>query len=159
MIRNWGAYVRSFTFFAVASMTLTLVAARAQESQVPVPRVTIYPGDQITDQVLEEKNYRLPNGADALVFLSRTGLVGKVARRTLLPGQPIPTIAVDNPHVVKVGAQVRIVFSEGGMQITTYGVAQQAGAVGDVIRVRNQESGLFISGRVQSDGSILVSEG
>ena len=45
------------------------------------------------------------------------------------------------------------------MIIVAYGSALQAGGVGDLIRVRNQDSGLVVSGRVQADGSIRVSEG
>ncbi len=150
---------KTIAALALACAAFPPFAAKAADDPIPVPRLTIYPGDQINDEMLEDKSVRLPTGSESLVFLSRIGLVGKVARRTLLPGQPIPTSAADNPHVVRVGMQVKIVFSEGGMQITTFGVAQQAGAVGDFIRVRNQESGLFISGRVRPDGSILVSEG
>jgi flagella basal body P-ring formation protein FlgA len=60
---------------------------------------------------------------------------------------------------VKIGENVRIMFIDGGMQITATGVAQQAGALGDMIRVRNQDSGLFVIGRVQADGSVLVGDG
>ncbi len=132
--------------------------AQAQES-FPVARVTIYPGDAITEQMLDQRTGAIAPDSQGFYMRSREGLIGKVARRTLLPGQPIPAMAVDNPRIVAVGAQVKIVFAEGGLHIVTYGIAQQAGGVGDVVRVRNQDSGLFISGRVQSDGSVRVGEG
>ena len=37
---------------------------------------------------------------------------------------------------------VRLVYEEGGLRITTYASALQAGAAGDLISVRNSESGL-----------------
>ncbi len=80
-------------------------------------------------------------------------VVGKVARRTLLPGQAIPTNAVGEPKLVTIGATVRVVYKEDGLTIATYASALQAGAVGDVVSVRNIESGLTISGIVQRDGS------
>lgn len=134
------------------------VSAWAQEA-FPVPRVTIYPGDKITDSMLDERSDVVPRDSEPLYIRSREALIGKVARRTLLPRQPIQIMAVDNPRVVIVGAQVKVIFAEAGLDIVTYGIAQQAGGVGDIIRVRNQDSGLFISGRVQSDGSIRVGEG
>lgn len=133
--------------------------ALAGEQTLPVARTTIYPGDAITDAMLEDRPTTLNLDLATGVMASRERIVGKVARRTLLPGQPIPTVAIDNPRVVTVGAQVKIVFAEAGMQIVAYGVAQQAGAVGDIVRVRNMDSGLFVSGRVQPDGSVRVSEG
>ncbi|RTL80289.1 MAG: flagellar basal body P-ring formation protein FlgA [Hyphomicrobiales bacterium] len=132
--------------------------AQAQES-FPVARVTIYPGDAITEQMLDARVGAVAPESQGFYMRTREGLVGKVARRTLLPGQPIPVIAIDNPRLVAVGAQVKIVYAEGGLHIVAYGIAQQAGGVGDVIRIRNQDSGLFLSGRVQSDGSVRVGEG
>jgi flagellar basal body P-ring formation protein FlgA len=143
---------------AVALACAAVAAASAQEA-LPVARVTIYPGDRITDSMLDDRADLVLRDAETLYIRSRDGLIGKVARRTLLPRQPIPVTAVDNPRLVIVGAQVKVVFAESGLQIVTYGIAQQAGGIGDVIRVRNQDSGLFISGRVQSDGSIRVGEG
>jgi flagellar basal body P-ring formation protein FlgA len=146
---------RSFLPLAFA---LAIAQAQAQE-ELPVPRATIYPGETIADEMLAERSYELPSAPEDFYARSRDALVGKVARRTLLPKQPIPTIAVDNPRIVRAGAQIKIVFSESGLDIVAYGIAQQAGGVGDLIRVRNQESGLFVSGRVQSDGSVRVGEG
>ncbi len=145
-------------FFVCALVCAAIAGARAQEA-IPVARVTIYPGDRITEAMLDERADATPRDGEGLYIRSRDGLIGKVARRTLLPRQPIPAMAVDNPRVVTVGAQVKVIFAESGLHIVTYGIAQQAGGVGDLIRVRNQDSGLFVSGRVQSDGSIRVGEG
>lgn len=142
-----------------ALVTLLVTTVLAEELRLPVPRLTIYPGDRISEAMIEQRVVQLAPGAEALVVTQQDTLIGKVARRTLLPGQPVSTIAIDSPRIVTVGAQVKIIFSEPGMQIIAYGIAQQAGAIGDFIRVRNQDSGLFVSGRVQPDGSIRVSEG
>ncbi|WP_457797731.1 flagellar basal body P-ring formation chaperone FlgA [Methylocystis sp. S23] len=146
-------------FRLVALATVAGLAQAAAQEKLPVARVVIYPGDMIAESMLDERAYALAPGSEPLYARARETLVGKVARRTLLPGQPIPAIAIDNPRIVHVGAQIRIVFFEEGLQIVAYGVAQQPGGVGDFIRVRNQDSGLFISGRIQSDGSVRVGEG
>lgn len=143
----------------LAALLATGAAAAQAQENFPVARVTIYPGDAITEQMLDERSGAVAPETQGFYMRTREGLIGKVARRTLLPGQPIPLIAVDNPRLVAVGAQVKIVYAEGGLHIVTYGIAQQAGGVGDVIRIRNQDSGLSISGRVQSDGSVRVGEG
>ncbi|QGM97913.1 flagellar basal body P-ring formation chaperone FlgA [Methylocystis parvus] len=145
-------------FFAASAALCAITPAGAQET-LPVARLTIYPGDVIAEAMLDERALGLAPGSEALYARTRDKLIGKVARRTLLPGQPIPAIAVDNPRIITIGAQIKMVFLEDGLQIVAYGVAQQAGGVGDLIRVRNQDSGLFVSGRVQSDGSVRVGEG
>jgi flagella basal body P-ring formation protein FlgA len=131
----------------------------ADELTVPVPTIVIYPGDIIRDNILVDRDMALPSGAIGSVFNSRAALIGKVARRTLLPGKPIPVIGVQDPKVVVIGGQVKVVFEDGGLTITTYATALQAGGVGDVIKMRNPESGLILSGVVQPDGSVRVSDG
>lgn len=134
---------------------------RAAESNVlPVPTITIYPGDSIKEAWLVDREFS-PSfiGAKGALIDSRATIVGKVARRTLLPGAPIPWNAIMEPKTVANGAKVKMVFEEGGLTITTYGAALQSGSVGEVISVRNLDSGLTISGTVQSDGSIRVSGG
>jgi flagellar basal body P-ring formation protein FlgA len=124
---------------------------------LPVPAITIYPGDIIRNSFLVDRDF---TGHEALieqgVVDSRQGLVGKLAKRTLLPGAPIPTNAVAAPDAVKNGEKVRVVFREDGLVIETYALALQGGAVGQVISVRNIDSGRTISGVVQTDGSVRV---
>lgn len=145
--------------FVVAATVCGLSPLGAEERTLPVPLAVIYPGDVIRDFMLGERSFGFGAGSDGSVAETRGALVGKIARRTLLPDRPIPIIAIDAPKVVSINAAVKIVFDEGGMVIVAYGSALQAGSVGDLIRVRNQDSGLVVNGRVQADGSIRVSEG
>ncbi len=126
---------------------------------VPVPTVTIYPGDIIRDTMLTERDLPPDFPGAASAIQDRFALIGKTARHTLLPGLPVSSNAVGEPKIVTIGAMVRVVFIEGGLTITTYASALQAGSVGDTIPVRNMESGLTISGTIARDGSILVGSG
>ncbi len=133
----------------------------AEDARVlPVPSITIYPGDSIRDSWLVDRNFTAnPSASRAGLIEARDAIVGKVARRTLLPGVPIPVTAVAEPRLVSNGEKVKVVFSDAGMTITTYGSALQSGGAGDVVSVRNLDSGLTISGVVQPDGSVRVSGG
>lgn len=142
-----------------AGLEAGLVGASAQERMLPTPVAVIYPGEVIRESMIGERAFGAGGRAESAVVDSKGALIGKVARRTLLPDRPIPLFAVDSPKVVVVNAQVKIVFEETGLMIVAYGAALQAGGVGDLIRVRNQDSGLVVTGRVQADGSVRVSEG
>jgi flagella basal body P-ring formation protein FlgA len=151
---------RSALVLAAAAAALLCVApAVAQERVLPAPLVVIYPGETIRESMVGERSFGASGGAEGSVIDSKSALIGKVARRTLLPDRPIPAFAVDSPRVIAVNGAVKIVFEEAGLTIVAYGSALQAGGVGDLIRVRNQDSGLVVSGRVQPDGSVRVSEG
>jgi flagella basal body P-ring formation protein FlgA len=146
--------------FILFSASILPQIAHADSGVFPVPVLTIYPGDVIKDEWLE--NHAPPAGTTGLqtgAFIdSRQAIVGKIARQTLLPGRPIPVNAVGERKLVTNGAMVKVVFQEGGLTITTYGAAMRAGTAGDIVTVRNLDSGLIISGIVQSDGSVFVGD-
>lgn len=134
-----------------------IVPMRAQVvTTVPVPGITLYPGDPITEEVLTEQRVRLTRRSLEAIVASREMMVGKIVRRTLLAGQPVTLNAIEEPKLVRRGVPVRLVFIEGGLTIITYAEPLQSAAVGEIVRVRNTESGAVITGAVQADGSVVV---
>jgi flagella basal body P-ring formation protein FlgA len=127
----------------------------AQEALVPTPKAVIYPG---VDEMLVDVPNVARDGSGPFVD-SRSLIVGKAARLTLLPGHAIPFSGVSNRKLVSNGAEVKLVFSEGDLVIMTTGSALQDGSIGDIVRVRNDDSGVTVSGAVQPDGSVRVSGG
>jgi flagellar basal body P-ring formation protein FlgA len=132
--------------------------ARAADLLVPSAKAVIYPGDLITDEALADMPFAGPM-VGGPIALTHEEIVGKMARRTLLPGRAIPLAAVDNPRVVRNGAEVTMFYVDGALTITTTGAAMQDGGIGDLIKVRNVDSGVTVQGRVRADGSVLVSGG
>jgi flagella basal body P-ring formation protein FlgA len=133
--------------------------ARGEEvSILPVPKLTIYPGDTIDAEWLVDREFTREFIATRPPLVdSRVAIVGKVARRTLLPGAPVPSNAVAERKLVILGAKVRIRFEDDGLSIVAFGTALQSGSVGALVQVRNLDSGITISGIVQEDGSVRVS--
>jgi flagellar basal body P-ring formation protein FlgA len=127
-------------------------------SRRPDPEGVIYPGDLILDEMLADVPNAARDGSGPFIN-SRSLIVGRVARLTLLPGHAIPFSGVSNRKLVSNGAEVKLVFSEGDLIIMTTGAALQDGSIGDIIRVRNNDSGVTVSGAVQPDGSVRVSGG
>ena len=130
--------------------------AAAQET-VLIPTRTIYPGETVTADLLQEvplrRQLRNPGGVER----DWRALDGKVARRTLLPGRMIPTGSVRDAWIVEPGKPVQVIYVQGGLQIALSAVALQAGAAGDMVRLRNVDSGTVFSGVVMADGTVRVS--
>ncbi|PTM40688.1 flagellar basal body P-ring formation chaperone FlgA [Bosea sp. 124] len=120
---------------------------------LPVPAVTLYPGDVISDAHLVDRAFRM--GARVSID-NRLAVVGKVARRTLLPGQPIPLNAVDDPKVVRRGVPTQVVFRESDLVITGIVEPMASASVNEMVKARNPDTGLMVVGVVQADGTIRV---
>ncbi|HEY1864423.1 MAG TPA: flagellar basal body P-ring formation chaperone FlgA [Roseiarcus sp.] len=142
----------------LAFAAVCAIPAWAQDALIPTPKVVIYPGDLILDEMLVDVPNAARDGGGPFVN-SRSLIVGKAARLTLLPGHAIPFSGVSNRKLVSNGAEVKLVFSEGDLVITTTGAALQDGSIGDIVKVRNDDSGVTVSGAVQPDGSVRVSGG
>jgi flagella basal body P-ring formation protein FlgA len=143
---------------ALIALGALATPVKSGELLVPASKVVIYPGDIIGDDALQDVPLS-GAGIGGPFALSRVDVVGKAARRTLLPGRAIPLAAIDNPRLFRNGAEVTIIYIDGGLTITTMGAALQDGALGETVKVRNTDSGVTIQGRVRSDGSVLVGEG
>jgi flagella basal body P-ring formation protein FlgA len=143
---------------AIAFTIASTGPATAQELRAPTPKAVIYPGETIRDDMLADVAQTANDGRGPFVE-SRSVIVGKVARITLLPGHAIPFSGVSNRKLISNGAEVKLIYSEGDLLITTTGTALQDGSIGDIVRVRNSDSGVTVSGAVQSDGSVAVSGG
>jgi flagellar basal body P-ring formation protein FlgA len=153
-------HLRQICKGAIAASLLALLANAqplgAAELALPVPRVTIYPGDVISEDQLTDRAFIAHTVARATVHEAREGVVGKVARRTLLPGQPIPTNGIRDPYVVTQGKTALVVLEYGGLTITTSALALQNGGIGDEVSLRNVDSGTIIKGTVASDGTVRL---
>lgn len=142
---------------ALAGVALAFAGAAQAEDTValPVPKMAIYTGDTIAPEALQPRVFQRRSLAPGLVAAAADA-AGLVARRTLLPGQPIAIAALRGPHLVRQGATALAVFRAGGLTITSSMVALEAGGHGDTIRVRNAASGAVVTGVVQADGSLAV---
>jgi flagella basal body P-ring formation protein FlgA len=136
---------------------LQSTAAVAQEAVVyPVPRSTLYPGTVITDDMLVDLEFRDPDLQGPGYLASRELLVGKVARQTLLPNTPVALGGVREPFAVKQGQAAVVIFQAGALIISATAIPLQPGSAGEVISLRNTDSGTTIRGVVQADGTVRV---
>lgn len=148
--------MRACLLALLIALTLLPKATLGEELLVPGARVTIYPGEAIQESMLVD----LPVDRQMAGELAQTrsALVGRLARRTLFPGQPISMNAVDDPKLVANGSPVRLFYERSGISIHASGQALQSGRAGDVIRVRNSESGIVVTGTVAPSGVVMVGQ-
>lgn len=71
------------------------------------------------------------------------------------PGTAIRSDMLRRPPLVKAGQRVRIRADGPGFQVSQEGVAQQAGAIGETIRLKTA-NGRILQGQVEADGHIRL---
>ncbi len=142
-------------FFAAAA-TPVGAASSIVRIEMPVPAVTIYPGDPLTEDLITMRRMRMRARTLPSFHRSPNALVGKVARRTLIAGRPIPVNALRAPSLVKEGDHVALIFEVGGLTIKGSALALQDGSRGQVIGLRNLDSGVTVRGRVVQAGIVTV---
>ncbi len=151
-----GASLRTqvIAFAAVAAFASPALAAGERPTAV-IPKQTIYPGETLETGMLEVVDVTNPDIRDGYVR-SLEEVEGKVTKRTLLPGRVILPSALREQYAVERGSKALLVFSNGGLTITAAGSPLEDAAVGDLIRARNVDTGVIVSGTVMADGTIHV---
>ncbi len=121
-----------------------------------VTRQVVYPGQTIQAGALQVVPVMNHNRDLATVATAVEQIDGKITRRTLLPGHYIPLSAVHDAYTVEQGAAVQVFYVNGGLTISATAVTLEPGSTGDVIKVRNMDSGSVFSGIVMANGTIRV---
>jgi flagella basal body P-ring formation protein FlgA len=139
----------------MAALIALALPVRAEDVAV-VTRHVVYPGEEVSAADLKVVPVMNHNRDLRTVATNIEQVSGKLTRQTLLPGHYIPLNAVRDAYTVKQGAPVRVLYSQDGLIITATAVTLEPGSAGDVIRVRNADSGRVFSGIVMADGTIRV---
>jgi flagella basal body P-ring formation protein FlgA len=83
-------------------------------------------------------------------------LIGQSPHSTITPDRPIRLTEISSPVLIKKGSPVQLTFTNPYMSLKTTGTSLQDGAIGDMIRVKNDKSEKAVSGRVTGSGTVEV---
>ena len=147
---EWQLYLR--VVFNVdqkpANMTPQKASLGTERHQVVVSKSLIRRGTTLKAEMFEvvEKELSSPGN----LFLSSTNdLTNVTLKRDLMPGLPIRSTDLQQAVLVKRGQMVLLTISKGtDMSISARLEALQDGKIGEQVKLRNRESGRFISGIV-----------
>ncbi|ACT56850.1 flagellar basal body P-ring formation chaperone FlgA [Candidatus Liberibacter asiaticus] len=146
--------VRFLLFFSLYVLSLDSLFASVIGHAV-VPSVVINAGEVLNESRLKEMQVTNSNIRGNYAH-SIKDVVGLVTRRVLLPDHVIPLSVLHRPYVISRGAKVRIILTQGNMTISTAGIALSDASIGDVIAVKNIDTGVMVSGSVVDTGTVRV---
>lgn len=124
-------------------------------SSIPVPTHRIDKGEVIgeTDVDWVEVPSDRINGQTITDIVA---LVGMSPRKALKAGAPVRAADVRTPLVVEKGTPVTMVFKTPAMVLTAGGKSLDEGAIGETIRVRNDNSQLIVDAVIAAPGVVNV---
>lgn len=106
------------------------------------------------DMVLRDEDVAGPLEAEAIGSLEEA--LGKKARRTIGAGQTVTQSMLEDPPLVKRGANVVILAENAVIRVSTLGKVLEDGRRGERIRVMNLRSGEELLATVMGPGSVRV---
>ncbi len=141
---------------ATAIAAFAAAPALADLRPLPVPSLTLYPGDRISAETVIDKVFSVNAVNLQSYVIDIRQLEGKYAKRTLVAGQPIALTSIKERDAVQKGVTAPAVLETGGLVITTVLMPLESGATGALIQARNIESGQIVQARVSGDGRLIV---
>ncbi|GHC64571.1 flagellar basal body P-ring formation chaperone FlgA [Limoniibacter endophyticus] len=141
-------------FIAAIAAACFTSSAIAQESVIVTNRV-IYPGQTVTANDI--RVVQLKQNRDVRAYVTKaTQIAGKIADKTILPNRFIVPAMLREAYAVNKGRPVQVTYERGALSITIMAVALQDGSPGDMVTLRNADSGQTFNGVVLADGTVRV---
>jgi flagella basal body P-ring formation protein FlgA len=135
--------------------TLYVAVHASQRRSVVVVKRSLAPGLPVPADALElqeQDTANLPNG-----YLARIeDAAGKLLRRPVTPGEPLPPNALDAPASIHRGQEIELLSRSGGFVVRASGKALADGAGGQRIKAENLDSHRVVEGVVSGDGVLEI---
>lgn len=122
--------------------------------KVPVLNQSVKYGEVITPEMLTIEKRELLNVRDT--YLSATGLEGMQAVRFLNAGQMIQFSDVKREQILKKGQMVKAIVGSPSFEVAISAEAQEAGAVGEVVKVKNLDSQKVFAAKIVERGVVRI---
>ncbi|MFT4012847.1 MAG: flagellar basal body P-ring formation chaperone FlgA [Paracoccus sp. (in: a-proteobacteria)] len=85
-------------------------------------------------------------------------VVGQQLQAMVSKGRPITPAQLSAPILIERNQLVTLVYDRASLRIEAEGRALGPGAVGQVIRIMNNNSRVTVSGRVAADGTVVIGQ-
>lgn len=124
-------------------------------SEVPVTSRSLRSGQVITESdviIVKTPHSRLKGG----YVMSIGDIVGMQLKRALSNNVLIRHQDVIKPQIVNKGDNVSIIYTKSNIKLRTTGIANQSGALGDNIKVKNESTGTIVHGIVRTKNLVEV---
>ena len=111
-------------------------------------------GEPITEAMITSDIRYVPAGSD--VVLTKEALIGMQATKYIPAGELINYRDLKRETVLKKGQIVKAVFGKEAFEVSISALAEESGAIGDVIKFRNIDSQKMFSAKIEDKGVVRI---
>jgi len=125
---------------------------------VYVAKRTVRPTEEVTSHDFEVKKVNILNIQGGLNSVYRSGQlpVGYRAKFSVIKGQPLSFAAIERVPLVQLGDFVTLILRSDSLRVSTKGVVQSTGALGDMVTVQLNRYNRTFRGRLQNGKVVEV---
>ncbi|MFZ3228756.1 MAG: flagellar basal body P-ring formation chaperone FlgA [Pseudobdellovibrio sp.] len=121
---------------------------------VPVLNRAVKTGDVITQDLISVEKRLIMNPRE--IIANSQQLMGMQAARFLNAGQAITYSDLKKEQVMKKGQMIKAIAGQSSVEVSILAQVEEAGAIGDVIRIRNLDSQKIVAARVVDKGLVRI---
>lgn len=120
----------------------------------PVAKRLLRPNERISSADFEMRKVDVSFARDGVPTAET--IVGKVAAKMLVAGQPIFVGDLKPEAATQRGQVIKVLVGNDSFEIATTGTAEEAGSIGDVIKVKSHDTKKLLSGVLIDKGVVRV---
>jgi flagella basal body P-ring formation protein FlgA len=123
-------------------------------AQMPFAQHSLRAGQTITTEDVTWKRQEVTYASDNSVSREELGTVR--ARYNITAGQSISRIQIEREPALRFGEEITVIAGDEALSVSTKGVAQQSGFIGDIIKIRSDKLPKALSAKVVAKGVVRV---
>lgn len=123
-------------------------------AKVPVLNRSLKIGDVLTEDVVTTEMRLIQSYQDAMMDMK--SVVGMQAARFLTVGQMLTSRDLKREQILRKGQMVKAIFGADALEISISAQAEEGGAVGDVIKVKNLDSQKMFAAKIIDRGVVKI---
>ena len=131
-----------------------IVAEIKRYQSVPVLNQSVKIGDVLNSEMFSIEKRQVQNSRET--FQSPDALAGMQAVRFLNAGQTVQFSDVKKEQVLKKGQMVKAIAGSDDFEVAISAEAQEAGSVGDVVKIKNLDSQKVFAAKVIQRGVVRI---
>lgn len=123
-------------------------------ANVPILNRTLKIGDVITEDAVTIEMRLMQSYQDAIT--DKKSVIGMQAARFLTAGQMLSSRDLKREQILKKGQMVKAIFGANELEISITAQAEEGGAVGDVVKIKNIDSNKMFAAKIIDRGLVKI---